>query len=141
MSHDVTDEELQQLVSEGVSQREISRRTGIARSSLQDRLKRLQVHPVHRGAPTIIPRGAPEVDLSRQTQAELDAITVDLLEVVAWWRSRKLRRVDPRGPRTTKRQTWHVDIQWIEAVRAAADAEGVSQAEIVDRAFAQFFER
>jgi hypothetical protein len=99
----------------------------------------LEVHPVHRGTPTLLPRGTPAVDLSPQTPAELRAITTDLLEVAAWWRARKLRRVDTGGPRETRRQTWHVDVRWIEAVREAADTEGVPQAEIVDRAFRQFF--
>ena len=39
----------------------------------------------------------------------------------------------------TRRQTWHVDGEWIERVKGLAEAEGVSQAEIVDRAFRQFF--
>jgi hypothetical protein len=141
MPPDITDDELRQLISEGVSQRKIARQTGIPRSTLQLRLKQLQVYEVHRGTPTIIPRGTPKVDLNPQTPAELDAIKVDLLEVAAWWRARKMRRVDPRRPQTTKRQTWHVDVRWIEAVREAADAEAVSQAEIVDRALQQFFER
>jgi hypothetical protein len=62
-----------------------------------------------------------------------------LLEVAAWWRARKMRRADPGGPRETRRQTWHVDVRWIERVKEMAEAEGVSQAEMVDRAFRQFF--
>jgi transcriptional regulator with XRE-family HTH domain len=141
MEDTVDDDTLRQFVAQGMSQREIARQTGIPRSTLQNRLKALQVYEVHRGTPTILPRQTPEVDLSPQTLAELDAITADLLEVAAWWRSRKLHRVDPRGPRTTKRQTWHVDVEWIARAREAADAEGVTQADIVDRAFTQFFER
>jgi hypothetical protein len=141
MPQDVTDEELRRLVSEGVSQRDISRRTGIPRSTLQDRLKRLQVYEVHRGTPTIIPKRPPAVDLSPQSPAELDAIKVDLLEVAAWWRARKMRRVDPRPPRETQRWTIHIDKRWVEAVKEMAESEGTSQADIVDRAFRQFFER
>jgi len=62
------------------------------------------------------------------------------LEVAAWWRARKMRRVDPGGPRDTQRWTVHVDKRWIEQVKEMADAEGVSQAEVVDRAFRTFFE-
>ena len=40
---------------------------------------------------------------------------------------------------TPTRPTWHVDVQWIERVKEQAEAEGVSQAEIVDRAFRTFF--
>ena len=42
---------------------------------------------------------------------------------------------------TPTRPTWHVDVQWIERVKGLAEAEGVSQAAIVDRAFRQFFSR
>jgi hypothetical protein len=131
---------LQRLLDEGLSQREIARRLGIPRTTLQEYLKRQQVVPVHRGTPTVLPRGGPpQVDLGPQTPAELRAITQDLLEVAAWWRTRKMRRVDPGGPRETRRQTWHVAVEWIERVKEAAEVEGVSQAEIVDRAFRQFF--
>ena len=139
MRRDVADEQLRTLLEQGVSQREIARRLGIPRSTLQDYLKRQQVVPVHRGTPTVLPRGTPAVDLSPQTPAELRAISQDLLEVAAWWRARKMRRVDLGGPRETRRQTWHVDVQWIERVKEQAEAEGVSQAEIVDRALRHFF--
>jgi transcriptional regulator with XRE-family HTH domain len=131
--------QIQALIDQGLSQREISRRLGIPRSTLQDYLKRQQVAQVHQGTPTVLPRGTPEVDLRPQTPAELTAITSDLLEIAAWWRARKMRRVDPGGPRETRRQTWHVDVQWIERVKEMAEAEGVPQSEIVDRAFRQFF--
>jgi hypothetical protein len=91
----------------------------------------------------IIPRGGPrppQVDLPRHAAAELEAIKADLLEVVDWWRARKMRRVDPGGPKDTQRWTVHVDKRWIERVKEMAGAEGVSQAEIVDRAFRYYFE-
>jgi Ribbon-helix-helix protein, copG family len=44
------------------------------------------------------------------------------------------------GPRETQRWTVHVDKRWVEAVKEMADTEGISQAEIVDRAFKQYFE-
>lgn len=98
MPQDIDDEALQRLVAEGVSQREIARQTGIPRATVQNRLKRLQVHPVHRGTPLVLPSGEPKVDLSPQMPAELDAIKNDLLAIVDWWRARHMRRVDPRGP-------------------------------------------
>jgi hypothetical protein len=139
MPRDIDEPQLHQLLNQGLSQREISRRLGIPRSTLQDYLKRQQVVPVHRGTPTVLPRGTPDVDSGPQTPAELRAITNDLLEVAAWWRARKLRRVDTGGPRETQRWTVHVDVRWIERVKEMAEAEGVSQAEIVDRVFRQFF--
>jgi DNA invertase Pin-like site-specific DNA recombinase len=132
MPRAIDDAALRRLLAEGLSQREIARRLGVPRTTLQDYLKRQQVVPVHRGTPTLLTRGP-------QTPADLRAITSDLLEVAAWWRARKLRRVDPGGPRETRRQTWHVAEEWIERVKEMAEAEGVSQAEIVDRAFRQFF--
>ena len=58
-----------------------------------------------------------------------------------WWSTRKLQRVSPGPTRETQRQTWHLNKQWIEAVKEMAEIEGGSQAEIVDRAFRHFFER
>jgi transcriptional regulator with XRE-family HTH domain len=139
MPRAIDDTTLERLLAEGLSQREMARRLGVPRTTLQDHLKRQQVVPVHRGTPTLLTRGPAAVDLSPQTPADLRAITTDLLEVAAWWRARKLRRVDPGRPRATQRQTWHVDVEWIERVKEMAEAEGVSQAEIVDRAFRQFF--
>jgi hypothetical protein len=71
--------------------------------------------------------------------AELGSIKADLLEVAQWWRARKMRRVDPGGPRETQHWTVHVDKRWIDAVKAMADTEGVSQAEVVDRALRRYF--
>ena len=46
MPPDLTDAQLRALLDEGLSQREIARRTGIPRSTVQDRLKRLGPGPV-----------------------------------------------------------------------------------------------
>jgi hypothetical protein len=139
MPRHIDDAALRRLLAEGLSQREVSRRLGVPRTTLQDYLKRQQVVPVHRGTPTLLIRGMPDSALGAHTPAELREITSDLLEVAAWWRARKMRRVDAGGPRDTRRQTWHVDVEWIERVKEMAEAEGVSQAEIVDRAFRAFF--
>ena len=53
--------------------------------------------------------------------------------------SRAVGRAWAVAAEETRRQTWHVDVEWIERVKGLAEAEGVSQAEIVDRAFRQFF--
>jgi ParB-like chromosome segregation protein Spo0J len=143
MAAEIDDAQLRNLLDQGVSQHEIARRLGVPRSTLQDHLKRLPPVEVHRGTPAVIPRRLPrppEVDHTPQTPAALETITSDLLEVAQWWRARKMRRVDPGGPRDTQRWTVHVDKRWIEAVKEEAEAEGVSQAEIVDRALRQYFE-
>jgi hypothetical protein len=105
MAHTIDTAALQHLLTEGLSQREIARRLGIPRSTLQDYLKRQQVVPVHRGTPTLLPRGGPEVDRRPQTPAALRDITTDLLEVAAWWRARKMRRVAPGRP-DARRGMW-----------------------------------
>jgi hypothetical protein len=139
MTREIDEGKLRQLLDQGLSQREIARRSGVPRSTLQDHLKRMQAVEVHRGTPRIIPRSPPRPPQVGHI-AELDAIKSDLLEVVHWWRTRKLQRVSPGPPRDTQRQTWHVDKRWIERVKEMAELEGVSQAEIVDRAFRQYFE-
>jgi DNA-binding NtrC family response regulator len=50
---DVEDEQRRTPLEPGLPQREIARRLGIPRSTLQEHLKRLQVVPVHRGPPTV----------------------------------------------------------------------------------------
>jgi Homeodomain-like domain len=140
MPPEIDDAALQQLLSAGLSQREISRRLDIPRTTLQKYLKRVQAIEVHRGTAQVIPQrppGPPEVHHASALPAELEA---DLLEVVQWWRARKLQRVSPGGPRDTQRQTWHVDKQWIARVKELADTEGVPQAHVIDRIFRQYFE-
>jgi hypothetical protein len=48
MAPDISADYLRQLIDAGLSQREIARRTGIPRATLQDRLKRLSLGPVQR---------------------------------------------------------------------------------------------
>jgi hypothetical protein len=54
MSPDLSDDHLRDLIDAGLSQREISRRTGLPRSTVQLRLKRLglQVTPAPQVTPT-----------------------------------------------------------------------------------------
>jgi hypothetical protein len=48
MPANLSDDHRRQLLDAGLSQREIARRTGIPRATLQDRLKRLGLRPVQR---------------------------------------------------------------------------------------------
>ena len=58
MAPDLSDDHLRQLIDAGLSQREITRRTGIPRSTLQKRLKRLGLH----GGPSPVDRPPTPVD-------------------------------------------------------------------------------
>ncbi len=66
----------------------------------------------------------------------------ELQELLTWWRERKLTvqmRDDPE--QETERKTYHVQKRYIEAIQRAADLEHVSIMEIVNRAFAYYFNR
>ena len=139
MATNITDAELQQLLSEGLSQSELTRRTGIARSTLRRRLAKLGTPQVNRGVPdTDIPhvyQGTPIPENATDTEIELH-------EVLVWWRERK-RSLQNRDDteHETQRQTYHVQKRYIEAIKQAAELEGVSIMEIVNRAFKQYFRK
>jgi predicted DNA binding CopG/RHH family protein len=149
--------QVERWLREGVSLHAIARRLAIPWTTFWRQWQRLQLEtatPVHADITEMPPRsGPPAVDTSLPAPtpsgppdvhpgipAELQAIQQDLLEVVEWWRERKLRRVHPGPPRDTERWTVHVDTRWIEAVKQEAAAEGVPIMTIVDRAFRQYFE-
>jgi transcriptional regulator with XRE-family HTH domain len=62
MSRPIDDEELRALIEAGISQREIARRLGIPRSTLQDRVKRLNVAPARREASAPVQRPVQALD-------------------------------------------------------------------------------
>ena len=150
--------QVERWLAEGRSLRQIAQRLGLSWTTFWRQWQRLQQEttpPVHGEVTELPPRpGPPAVDTSLPaptpsgppTQVhpgvppELQGIQQDLLEVVAWWRERKLQRVHPGPPRDTERWTVHVDKRWIEAVKQEADAERVPIMEIVDRAFRRYFE-
>lgn len=77
-----------------------------------------------------------------QTLQEITESWNDLKAILEWWRERKRAPSIARdAEHETQRQTYHVQKQYIEAIRRASDLERVSIAEIVNRAFAQFFDR
>ena len=127
MASDIPDAELQQLLSEGLTQNEIERRTGLLRSTLRRRIEKLSTPNVYSSTQS------PEKD----TQAG-----DELQEMLAWWRERK-RALQTEGnqDQETERKTYHVQKRYIEAIQRAADLERVSIMEIVNRAFAYYFNR
>ena len=70
MSPDLTDAQLRDLLAQGLSQREMARRTGIARSTLQGRIKLLglQALPVQR-------------PVSRQDTGAVSSVDTDAVQV------------------------------------------------------------
>ena len=77
-----------------------------------------------------------------QIMQEIIASWNDLKEVLNWWKERKRApRIARDADQETQRQTYHVQKQYIEAIRRASDLERVSISEIVNRAFGQYFNR
>jgi transcriptional regulator with XRE-family HTH domain len=139
MPPETTDDQLQQILNEGLSQNEIARRTGIPRSTLRRRLKTLGTPQVDLGVPE---EGVPYVHEGTQQPAQPTETEDDLQEMLAWWRERKRAlQTESDTEQETQRQTYHVQKRYIAAIKRASDLERVSITEIVNRAFAQFFEQ
>ena len=135
---DITDAELQNFISEGLTQIEIVRRTGIARTTLRRRLEKLGTPKVDIGVQN---EGTPNVYDSTQISKQATETEDELQELLTWWRERKLTvQVKDDPEQETERKTYHVQKRYIEAIQRAADLEHVSIMEIVNRAFRQFFE-
>jgi hypothetical protein len=139
MATNITDPELQKLLSEGLSQTEIVRRTGIARSTLRRRLEKLGTPKVDTGVQN---EGTPNVYDSTQLSKPGTETVAELQELLTWWRERKLTvQIKDDPEQETERKTYHVQKRYIEAIQRAADLEHVSIMEIVNRAFAHYFNR
>ena len=138
MATNITDAELQQLVSEGLSQTDIVRRTGIAPSTLRRRLKKLSTPPVQTTVPD---KSTPDVYTGILLQTDFPKAWGELQEVLEWWREReRALQTEADTEQETERKTYHVQKRYIEAIQRAADLERVSIMEIVNRAFKQFFD-
>lgn len=125
--------DLEHMLAQGPSQREISRRTGIPRSTIQRLLKAPMI-------PEVIPEGRPKVAPRRPLpQTLVDAGPV-LLEMAEWWVQRQAAAAAPVGGRVeTRRYTFHAEMSLIDLVQREADAERVSYSEIINRALRQYF--
>lgn len=138
MATNITDAELQQLISEGLSQTEIARRTGIPRSTLRRRLKTTDTPQALAGTSE---EGTQKVYTGIQTAVEFAESWEEFQEMLAWWRERKRSlQIESDNEQETERKTYHVQKRYIEAIQRAADLERVSITEIVNRAFKQFFD-
>ena len=138
MATNITDTELQQLISEGLSQTEIARRTGIARSTLRRRIEKLSTSQAMTDTSN---EGTPKAYTGIQTAVEFAESWDEFQEMLAWWRERKRAlQTEADTDQETQRQTYHVQKRYIEAIKRASDLEHVSIMEIVNRAFRQFFD-
>ena len=86
MAIDITDAELQQLISEGLSQTKIARRTGMPRSTLRRRIERLSTP---QATTDTSEEGTPKVYAGIQTAVEFAESWDEFQEMLAWWRERK----------------------------------------------------
>jgi transcriptional regulator with XRE-family HTH domain len=81
MPRPIDDEELRALIEAGISQREIARRLGIPRSTLQDRVKRLNVAPARREASAPVQRPVQALDTGAVQALDTGAVQrLDRLE-------------------------------------------------------------
>ena len=140
MATDLTDAELQQLLSEGLTPTAIAHRTGIPRLTLRRRIAELDVAHVDTGVST---EGISNVyDSTQISKHAIETGDTELQELLAWWRERKRAlQVEGDTEQETQQQTYHVQKRYIEAIQRAADLEHVSIMEIVNRAFGYYFNR
>jgi hypothetical protein len=133
MSQAVSRHDIEHMLAQGLSQREISRRTSIPRSTLQRLLKAPMV-------PEVIPEGRPEVAPRRPLpQSLVDAGPV-LLEMAEWWVQRQAAAAAPVGGHVeTRRYTFHAEVSLINLVQQEADVERCSYSQIINRALRQYF--
>jgi hypothetical protein len=133
MSPDLSRHQIEDMRAQGLSQREISRRTGIPRSTMQRLLKAPHV-------PEVLPEGPPQVADSRPLPQSLVEAGPVLLEMAAWWMQRQAAAATSVGGRgETRRYTFHAEVSLIDLVQREADAERVSYSEVINRALRQYF--
>src|SRR5262249_19888139 len=116
----ITDDQLRTLAAEDLSQSEIAKRLGMPRTTVRDRLKKLQEsghpspapHPMYDPGPQST-QGIPDVHTDI-----LEGMMTDLQDLVTWWRERKaaLHHASDAS-RKTERTTFHVEQRWVNAIR------------------------
>ena len=136
-SPQIDDTQIQTLAAEGLSPTEIAKRLGLPRSTVRDRLKRLDL--------ASLPPPTEDVSTPRVPPVYDDlllAMMGDLTEIVAWWQERKTALLLARDAgRETKRTTFHVEQRWLDAIRRQADLDHLSITQVVNEAFRRSFER
>jgi DNA-binding Lrp family transcriptional regulator len=135
-SPQIDDVQLSSLAAEGLSQNAIAKRLGLPRSTVRDRLKKLDLASVPDTTPAVSTQGIPYV-----YNDMLITMINDLQELVAWWQERKATIQQASDTtRETERMTFHVEHRWIEAIRRQADLDHLSITQVVNEAFRRYFE-
>ena len=135
-SPQIDDTQLHALAAEGLSPTEIAKRLGLPRSTVRDRLKRLDL--------AALPPPTEDVSTQRVPPVYDDLLLTmmsDLTEIVTWWQERKATLLQASdASRKTERTTFHVEQRWIEAIRRQADLDHLSITQVVNEAFRRYFE-
>ena len=160
-SPQIDDSQLRSLVAEGLSPTEIAKRLGLPRSTVRERLQKLDLAPPP-GIPaavstdgiphvynamllTMIPALQEMVTWWQEHKATLDAALgwqqhKDTLDMRVWWEERKaLLEKASDASQDTERTTFHVERRWVEAIRRQADLDHLTITQVVNRAFQTFF--
>jgi len=133
----IDDAQLRALHAKGLSQYEIAKRLGVARSTVRDHLKKLELATSPDTTPTVSTEGIPRV-----YNDMLVTMVSDLQEIVTWWQERKAALQQASDTtQETERITFHVERRWIEAIRRQADLDGLTITQVVNQAFKHHFER
>jgi hypothetical protein len=132
----IDDLQLSSLAAEGLSQTEIAKRLGLPRSTVRDRLKRLDLASVPNTTTAMSTQGIPHV-----YNDMLVTMMNDLQELVIWWQERKATLLQASdASRETERTTFHVERRWVEAIRRQADLDHLTITQVVNEAFRRYFE-
>jgi hypothetical protein len=136
-----------QMLAEGLSKAEISRRLGVPVTTLKDRLRQAlpaKATDVHNGSATEVHiGGATEVYRGGSANVHIDlplSDMADFQEMLAWWRRRKhLLGQANEAPAPTERWTLHVEKPFIEKIKGEAEAEHVTVTEVINRIIRHYY--
>jgi hypothetical protein len=133
-------ERFDQLFAELGSQNAAFRRMGVNRSTGQRALERRERGRAPSPAVEVLPAQQPRTD-EAPVPVVWDDMKGDLMEMVTWWRERKLRQTQPRRQRDMVRWTIHIDRRWRDRIMEIANAQRTRIADVVDDMCRSYCER
>lgn len=128
------------LYAELGSQNAVFRRMGVNRSTGQRAVERREKAVATFRNVEVLPT-QPSLPSQSEVPAVLDDLKEDLIEMVTWWRHRKLCQTQPRQARDMVRWTIHIDRRWRDGIMELSDAQRTSIADVVDDICRHYFER